>query len=143
LQSPFGDAKPRETVIAQRTGKNEEAILKEEAEEYSVKIRLTSEQFAEKKERLDQIDELKAAIATGDAEDVAAAEVRHSVDIAHRLTAVSIGAFRQRIVKCCAVKASVLDKRMSRLLAVIAVIAHCARVLAVPMLLPPSALDAR
>ncbi len=29
LQNPFGDAKPREAVIASRTGKSEEEILKE------------------------------------------------------------------------------------------------------------------
>lgn len=30
LQSPFGDAKPREVVIAQKVGKTEEEVLKEE-----------------------------------------------------------------------------------------------------------------
>lgn len=32
MQSPFGAAKPRELIIAQRVGKSEEEILKEEVQ---------------------------------------------------------------------------------------------------------------
>lgn len=88
-QSPFGDAKPRETVIAKRTGKNEAEILQAEAETYEVKLRLTSEQFAEKKERLDQIEELKATIQTGEPDEVTAAEVQNAAPSPQRPAAAS------------------------------------------------------
>jgi hypothetical protein len=74
LQNPFGSAKPREAVIAQRTGKDEKEVLAEAAKEYQVKIRLTPEQFAEKKAKLTQIDELKAQL-DGEPEDAEAIQV--------------------------------------------------------------------
>ena len=74
MQNPFGDAKPREAVIAQRTGKDENEVLQEAAKEYQVKIRLTPEQFAAKKAKLQEIDALKAQL-DGEPEDAEAVQV--------------------------------------------------------------------
>lgn len=39
LQNPFGDAKPREAIIASRVGKTEEEILKEEVKKEKLHVR--------------------------------------------------------------------------------------------------------
>jgi hypothetical protein len=38
LQNPFGDAKPREAIIASRVGKTEEEILKEEVKKEKLHV---------------------------------------------------------------------------------------------------------
>ena len=76
LQNPFGDAKPREAVIAQRTGKNETDVVAAEAQEYQVKVRLTPEQYAQKQERVQEINELKDTLAA-DPENAETVQVRH------------------------------------------------------------------
>lgn len=38
LQSPFGAAKPRERVIAERAGKSEEDVLKEEVKKEKIQV---------------------------------------------------------------------------------------------------------
>lgn len=78
MQNPFGDAKPREAVIAERTGKDEKDVLAEAASEYQVKIRLTPEQFEQKKAKRTHIDALKAQLAEEDA-DTATVQVRSSL----------------------------------------------------------------
>lgn len=40
LQNPFGDAKPREQVIAQRVGRSEEDILKDEVKKEKLHVRV-------------------------------------------------------------------------------------------------------
>ena len=40
LQSPFGAAKPRERVIAERAGKSEEDVLKEEVQKEKIHVSL-------------------------------------------------------------------------------------------------------
>jgi hypothetical protein len=52
-------------VIAERTGKDEAQVLREEASSYDIHLRLTSEQFAEKRARQMEIDEMKTALAVG------------------------------------------------------------------------------
>lgn len=47
--SPFGEAKPRETVIAARVGKTEEEVLLEEVKKDKLHLRLSSEQFEERR----------------------------------------------------------------------------------------------
>lgn len=49
LQNPFGDAKPREQVIAQRVGRTEEDVLKEEVKKEKLQLRLNAAQLEEKK----------------------------------------------------------------------------------------------
>jgi hypothetical protein len=61
-------------VIAERTGKDEKDVLAEAASEYEVKIRLTPEQFDQKKAKLHEIDELKATL-DGEPEDADAIKV--------------------------------------------------------------------
>ncbi len=39
MQSPFGEAKPREAIIASRVGKTEEEILKEEVKKEKLHVR--------------------------------------------------------------------------------------------------------
>ena len=39
MQSVFGAARPRETIIAARVGKTEEEILKEEVQKEKIKVR--------------------------------------------------------------------------------------------------------
>ena len=39
MQSPFGEAKPREVVIAQREGKAEDEVLKEEVKREKLRVR--------------------------------------------------------------------------------------------------------
>lgn len=75
MQNPFGDAKPREAVIAERTGKDEAKVLEEEALSYEVHFKLTSEQFAEKKARQEEIEALKASLHTDDVPDAEAVKV--------------------------------------------------------------------
>lgn len=65
LQNPFGDAKPREAVLAQRTGKDEATVLKEDAGAYEIHLKLDATQFAEKKARQHEIEDLKSSLATG------------------------------------------------------------------------------
>ena len=38
MQSPFGDAKPREAIIASRVGKTEEEVLKEEVQKEKLHV---------------------------------------------------------------------------------------------------------
>ena len=66
LQNPFGDAKPREAVLAERTGKDEATVVKEDANTYDIHLKLNSTQFAEKMARQHEIDDLKAVLASGD-----------------------------------------------------------------------------
>lgn len=47
--NPFGAAKPREAILAIRTGKTEEEILKEAVKAERLKLRLNAEQLEEKK----------------------------------------------------------------------------------------------
>ena len=68
MQNPFGDAKPREAVLAQRTGKDEATVVKEDASTYDIHLKLNATQFAEKKERQHEIDDLKAVLASGGGE---------------------------------------------------------------------------
>lgn len=49
VQNPFGDAKPREQVIAQRVGTTEEDVLKEEVKKEKLHLRLNATQLEEKK----------------------------------------------------------------------------------------------
>jgi hypothetical protein len=42
MQNPFGDAKPREKVLASRTGKSEVEILKEEVKAEKPKVGATA-----------------------------------------------------------------------------------------------------
>jgi hypothetical protein len=72
MQNPFGSAKPREEVIAKRTGKDEATIVAEAAKEYQVKVRLNPEQYAQKQAHLQEIAALKETLATEpeNAEDV-------------------------------------------------------------------------
>merc|ERR1719387_821903 len=47
--NPFGDAKPRESVLAKRDGVDEAAVLKKEAAAWKPRLRLTREQEEEQK----------------------------------------------------------------------------------------------
>eukprot|EP00892_Ulva_mutabilis_P003996 jgi/Ulvmu1/1969/UM012_0131.1 len=67
--NPFGDAKPRESVLAKRTGKDEAKVLEEEALTYDVHFKLTPEQFSEKKARQQEIDQLKDSLQDADLSD--------------------------------------------------------------------------
>jgi hypothetical protein len=51
VQNPFGDAKPREKVLASRTGKSETEILKEEVKAEKPKVRATAATAAGSKGR--------------------------------------------------------------------------------------------
>jgi hypothetical protein len=75
VQNPFGSAKPREEVIAKRTGKDEATIVAEAAKEYQVKVRLTPEQYAQKQACLQEITTLKETLAT-EPEDADEVQVR-------------------------------------------------------------------
>jgi len=75
MQNPFGDAKPRESVLAKRTGKDEATVVEEEALTYEVHFKLTPEQFAEKKARQGEIDGLKASLEDSDLSDADAVKV--------------------------------------------------------------------
>lgn len=80
MQNPFGDAKPREAVIAKRTGKDEAKVLEEEALSYEVHLKLTTEQFAEKKARQEEIENLKASLQDNEVDDADAVKVCLSCD---------------------------------------------------------------
>ena len=45
--NPFGDAKPRESVLAKRDGVDEAAVLKKEAAAWKPRLRLSREQEEE------------------------------------------------------------------------------------------------
>lgn len=47
-KNPFGDAKPREAILASRTGKSEVEILKEEVKHEHPRLRLSPQQLEEK-----------------------------------------------------------------------------------------------
>jgi hypothetical protein len=61
--NPFGAAKPREAVLANRSGKTESEILQEEVAKEKLKLRLTPEQAQEKEGIETQLGELKEAIS--------------------------------------------------------------------------------
>lgn len=85
LQNPFGNAKPREAVLAERTGKDEATVVKEDANTYDIHLKLNSTQFAEKMARQHEINDLKAVLASGEGEeDPAKLKVRFmSLTLAH------------------------------------------------------------
>jgi len=62
--SIFGDACPREVVLAQRTGKAEKDILAEEAMHEKLHLRLTPRQLAEKQSLEGLIEEIKHSLQT-------------------------------------------------------------------------------
>ncbi|GLI62891.1 hypothetical protein VaNZ11_005684 [Volvox africanus] len=57
--NPFGAAKPREQVIAERLGKTEEEVLKETVKKERPKLRLNSEQLEQRKQAEARIEEVK------------------------------------------------------------------------------------
>ena len=61
-QNPFGAAKPREAVLAQRTGVKEEDILKADVQKEKLHLRLDKEQRLAKEEAQAAVDEAKAEL---------------------------------------------------------------------------------
>nr|BCL66128.1 hypothetical protein [Volvox africanus] len=57
--NPFGAAKPREQVIAERLGKTEEEVLKEAVKKERPKLRLNPEQLEQRKQAEARVEELK------------------------------------------------------------------------------------
>ncbi|KAL4442924.1 hypothetical protein ABPG77_008415 [Micractinium sp. CCAP 211/92] len=62
-KSPFGDAKPREVVIAQKVGKTEEEVLKEEVSKEKLHLRLSGAQLEEKRQAEADIEETREALS--------------------------------------------------------------------------------
>ncbi|CAD7696690.1 unnamed protein product [Ostreobium quekettii] len=60
--SIFGDAKPREEVLAQRTGMAEADILKQEAEHERLHIRLSPQQISDQREAEEAVAEAKRTL---------------------------------------------------------------------------------
>lgn len=62
--SPFGAARPREAVIAERTGVAETEVLKKDASQFaSLRLRLTGEQSDQKRGKESELAEAKKALA--------------------------------------------------------------------------------
>merc|ERR1719387_3476920 len=61
--NPFGDAKPRESVLAKRDGVDEAAVLKKEAAAWKPRLRLTREQEEEQKAPEAELATKEAALA--------------------------------------------------------------------------------
>jgi hypothetical protein len=78
--SPFGSAKPREQVIAQRTGKDESEVLKEDAASYSQKLRLTREQNDQKAGLEADIEAAKKAAASPESDEATKAGALRTVE---------------------------------------------------------------
>ncbi|KAL4457646.1 hypothetical protein ABPG75_012511 [Micractinium tetrahymenae] len=72
-KNPFGDAKPREVVIAQKVGKTEEEVLKEEVSKEKLHLRLSGAQLEEKRQAEAEIEETKEALGLEDDEGKRAA----------------------------------------------------------------------
>ena len=62
-RSPFGSARPRESVIASRVGKSEEDILKEEVQKDKLHLRLNAKQNEERKAHEAAVNEVEDQIA--------------------------------------------------------------------------------
>nr|BCL66184.1 hypothetical protein [Volvox reticuliferus] len=60
--NPFGAAKPREQVIAERLGKTEEEVLKEAVKKERPKLRLSPEQLEQRKQAEARIEEVKVQL---------------------------------------------------------------------------------
>nr|BCL66238.1 hypothetical protein [Volvox reticuliferus] len=60
--NPFGAAKPREQVIAERLGKTEEEVLKEAVKQERPKLRLNSEQLEQRKQAEARVEEIKVQL---------------------------------------------------------------------------------
>ncbi|GFR43105.1 hypothetical protein Agub_g3936 [Astrephomene gubernaculifera] len=60
--NPFGAAKPREQVIAERLGKTEEEVLKETFKKERPKLRLNAEQLEQRKQAEARIDEARSRL---------------------------------------------------------------------------------
>lgn len=61
-KNPFGDAKPREAVLASRTGKSENEILAEEVKSEKPKLRLNAQQLDEKRAAEAAVEEINELI---------------------------------------------------------------------------------
>ncbi|GMH38275.1 hypothetical protein BSKO_06159 [Bryopsis sp. KO-2023] len=61
--NPFGDARPREEVLASRTGQSEMEILRHEAEQEHLRLRLTPQQENEKRQLEVEILEAEKMLA--------------------------------------------------------------------------------
>lgn len=68
-KNPFGDAKPREKVLASRTGKSETEILKEEVKAEKPKLRLNAAQLEEKRAAEAAVEEVQELIEAETSED--------------------------------------------------------------------------
>ncbi|GAB4820772.1 hypothetical protein N2152v2_007818 [Parachlorella kessleri] len=67
-KSPFGEAKPREAIIASRVGKTEEEILKEEVKKEKLHLRLNPAQLEEKRAHEAAVKEVEDEIGLEDDE---------------------------------------------------------------------------
>ncbi|PRW56023.1 type II cytoskeletal 2 epidermal [Chlorella sorokiniana] len=61
--NPFGAAKPREAVIAEKLGKTEEEVLKEEVSKEKLHLRLSGAQLEEKRQAESDIKEIEEVLA--------------------------------------------------------------------------------
>lgn len=61
-KNPFGEAKPREAILASRTGKSEQEIVKESVKAERVKLRLNAQQLEEKRAAEAAVEEIKHQI---------------------------------------------------------------------------------
>lgn len=77
--NPFGAAKPREAVLAVRSGKTEAEILEEEAKSQKINLRLNQEQRQEKEKAEEAIEDLKEQISLAEG-DEAKAELQTQID---------------------------------------------------------------
>lgn len=58
--SPFGNAKPREEVLAQREGKREQDVIRQEAQTFNPKLSLSKQQREQKEALEEEIESLKS-----------------------------------------------------------------------------------
>ncbi|PNW81586.1 hypothetical protein CHLRE_06g252850v5 [Chlamydomonas reinhardtii] len=65
--NPFGAAKPREQVIAERLGKTEEEVLKEAVRKERPKLRLNAEQLEQRRAAEARIEEVRVQLAEAEA----------------------------------------------------------------------------
>lgn len=77
--NPFGAAKPREAVLAVRSGKTEAEILEEEAKSQKINLRLNQEQRQEKETAEAAIEDLKEQITLAETPE-AKVELQAQID---------------------------------------------------------------
>ncbi len=102
--SPFGAARPREAVIAERTGVKEEEVLKRDAASYTPKLRLSREQSDDQRALEGEVAHAKKELEEA-ADEAAKAAARTALAAKEAELKKLLDGFEARARTCCVARA--------------------------------------